>query len=273
MPATVRSSDLADWQFCAIKFFYERVQGRAPVNARARDASRAAGTAAHAAHDAAVSSAASMHRLARAVSLAGLAALALMLLLGLAACSASAVDQARNWTGAGGAGMIVLALVLHAATASLQRRTQIPASLRVLSSDAGLRRGQLLRDDRLGLVGRPDYIFSRRSGVRTRIFTAEAKSRPTPRRPFRGHVLQTAASIHLARSHYGRRASRSGYLVYADSSVEVELTRALTVELENAVAAVRSILTSPSTPSRNHASQRRCSACSFAAECPASLLH
>jgi CRISPR/Cas system-associated exonuclease Cas4 (RecB family) len=275
MPApphtTVRSSDLVDWDFCALKLYYERVERRVPRSTRSRDAARADGTSRHAAHNADVASASRTSRVAHALALIGVMALALMLLLGLAGCSPSRVSEAQSWIGAFGAGFVVLALALNRASAEMRRRTGIPAHLRMLSRDAGARRGDLLRDDRLGLVGRPDYVFSRRSGLRTRIYTAEVKSRTKPRRPFHGHVLQTAASVHLARIHHGGRASSRGLLVYDDGSVDVELTPALSRELRDAVAAIRSLLDSPIPPPRNHTSPRRCAACPFASDCPASL--
>jgi CRISPR/Cas system-associated exonuclease Cas4 (RecB family) len=270
-PTCVRSSDLVEWDFCAVKFYFERVLRRSPADPGRRDAARAAGTARHEAHNADVAAASGIGRLASALSLVGVAALLLMLLLGLAGCTAAAREETRGWFGAFGAGLIVIALLVRRAAADLRRRSGIPHHLRVLSSDAGHERGQLLRDEAMGLVGRPDYVFTRRSGLGKSIHTAEVKPRRAPRRPFRGHVLQTAASIHLARVHYGRRASRTGYLIYADSSVPVTLTPALADELRQAIADVRALMASPTAPPRNHASARRCAACPFAAECPASL--
>jgi CRISPR/Cas system-associated exonuclease Cas4 (RecB family) len=268
---TVRSSDLADHDFCALRFYLERVQGRRPRDARARDAARVAGTSRHAAHDTQVTAAHGIARIASRLSLFGAFALILMLILGLTGCSPDQIADTRGWLGAFGAGAIVLAILLQYGSAELRRRTRIPAHLRMLSSDAGLKAGQLLRDDRLGLVGRPDYVFSRRLRLRTRIFTAEVKSRSAPRRPFRGHLLQAAASIHLARQHYGRQAALSGYLVYADRSVDVELTPALSRDLRESVEQVRTVLSSTTPPPRNHSSPGRCRACPFAAECPSSL--
>jgi len=275
MPAsitsTVRSSDLGDWAFCAIKLYYERVQRRTPTDSHACDTARATGSSSHAAHEASVASAMHVGRIASRLTLIGALALALMLLFGLAGCSPGDVSDARGWLGAFGAGLIVLAILLHRGSAEVRRRTRIPAHLRMLSSDAGLRRGQLLRDDALALLGRPDYVFTRKVGLRKRVFTAEYKSRTAPRRPFRGHVLQTAAGIHLARVHYGRAAATTGYLVYSDSSVPIELTPALARELEGAVAAVHALYASPVPPARNHSSRARCAACPFSADCPSSL--
>ena len=270
-PLLVRSSDLVDWDFCAVKFFFERVLRRTPADPRRRDAARAAGRDRHVAHDADVAAASGISRLASAVSVCGMAALLLMLLLGLLGCSAANVAETGGWAGAFGAGLVVVAVVLHRSAAELRRRSGIPKHLRMLSSDAGLETGQLLRDARLGLTGRPDYVFSRRSGFRTRIHTAEVKSRTAPRRPFRGHLLQLAASIHLARIHYGRKAARTGFLVYSDGSQKVTLTPALAADLSAAVASVRTVLSSPIPPLRNHANPRRCAGCPFASECPASL--
>lgn len=270
-PTPVRSSDLADHDFCALRLYYERVEHRQPRDARVRDATRAAGTSRHVEHDAQVTAAAGIGRIASRLSLLGAVALLLMLLLGLAACSPDQVSETRGWLGAFGAGALVLAILLRGGSAELRRRTRIPPHLRMLSSDAGLKTGQLLRDDRLGLVGRPDYVFTRRQRLRNRIFTAELKSRRAPRRPFRGHLLQAAASIHLARQHYGRQAALTGYLVYADRSVDVELTPALSRDLQESVDRVRAVLSSRTPPHRNHASPARCRACPFAGDCPASL--
>jgi CRISPR/Cas system-associated exonuclease Cas4 (RecB family) len=142
----------------------------------------------------------------------------------------------------------------------------------MLSTEAGLRRGQLLRDDALALHGRPDYVFTRKVRLRKRVFTAEFKSRTAPRRPFRGHVLQTAAGIHLARVHYGGSAANSGYPVYLDSSVEIVLTPALVRELEGAVAAVHTLYASPVPPARNHSRRARCATCPFSGEAIPRLL-
>lgn len=269
----VRASDIVAWEFCAVKLYFERVERRRPPDPGPRDASRERGTLSHAAHDSDVATGERFSRMAKILSAAGVIALALMLVMGLASCAPADLAETQAWIGAFGAGFLVLGIVLRKAAGEVQRRTRVPAHVRMLSTDSGLRPGQLLSDDSLGLVGRPDYVFSRRSGLRTRIFTAELKSRPAPRRPFHGHVLQAAASIHLARTHYGRRASSSGLLVYTDSSVDIELTPALLRELEQAVVATRAVLASPSPPPRNHASRARCVACPFSTLCPASLAH
>jgi CRISPR/Cas system-associated exonuclease Cas4 (RecB family) len=267
----VRSSDLSDHDYCAIKFYFDRVLRLAPPNPARRDAARAAGTARHEAHDADVAAASEIGRVASGLTLVGVLALVAMLLLGLAGCTPAAREETGGWFGALGAGLIVIALLLQRGAAEVRRKAGVPRHLRMLSTDAGREPGQLLRDERMGLVGRPDYVFTRRVGLRKLVHTAEVKPRPAPRRPYRGHLLQTAAAIHLARTHFGRRAALTGFLVYSDGTIPVTLTDALADELAKAVVTVRAVMAAYAPPERNHANPRRCASCPFSDDCTASL--
>lgn len=164
----------------------------------------------------------------------------------------------------------MLALALFRLAAFARDRASIPRGLRLVSSDMGPNRTCTLRDPRHGLVGRPAWVFRRRVGITSRLVVAELKSRPAPRRPLDGHVLQTAAGIMLLVANHGRRASRTGYLFYADRSFPVALDDGLRGEVLHAADQIRA-LRAGAAPVRNHSGRRRCEACPFSSRRPLSL--
>ena len=266
----VAASAIGDWARCSVRYKLEHVDGRRPDNPRAVAAIRADGTAFHDRRDRDLRRTAHAQRLATVLLYVGAGGLALMLLLGTVSCSAAGLSEAGSWAGALSAGLVVLALALFRLAAFARDRASIPRGLRLVSSDMGPNRTRTLRDPRHGLVGRPDWVFRRRVGLASRLVVAELKSRPAPRRPLDSHVLQTAAGIMLLVANHGRRASRTGYLIYADRSFPVTLDDGLRAEVLHAADQIRA-LRAGAAPVRNHSSRRRCEACPFASRCPLSL--
>jgi len=266
----VAASAIGDWARCSVRYKLEHVDGRRPDNPRAVAAIRADGTAFHDRRDRDLRRTAHAQRLATLLLYVGAGGLALMLLLGMVSCSAAGLSEAGSWAGALSAGLVVLALALFRLAAFARDRASIPRGLRLVSSDMGPNRTRTLRDPRHGLVGRPDWVFRRRVGLASRLVVAELKSRPAPRRPLDSHVLQTAAGIMLLVANHGRRASRTGYLIYADRSFPLILNDSLRAEVLHAADQIRA-LRAGAAPVRNHSSRRRCEACPFTSQCPLSL--
>jgi hypothetical protein len=266
----VAASAIGDWARCSVRYKLEHVDGRRPDDPRAVAALRADGTAFHDRRDRDLRRTAHTQRLATVLLYVGAGGLALMLLLGMASCSAAGLSEAGSWAGALSAGLVMLALALFRLAAFARDRASIPRGLRLVSSDMGPNRTRTLRDPRHGLVGRPDWVFRRRVGLASRLVVAELKSRPAPRRPLDGHVLQTAAGIMLLVANHGRRASRTGHLIYADRSFPVTLDDSLRAEVLHAADQIRA-LRAGAAPVRNHSSRRRCETCPFASQCPLSL--
>lgn len=268
--AAVTASGIGDWTRCSVRYKLEHVDGRRPDNPRAVAALRAGGTAFHERRDSDLRRTAHAQQLATLLLYVGAGGLALMILLGLASCSAATLAEASSWTGALSAGLIMLALALFRLVAFARERAAIPRGLRLVSSDMGPNRTRTLRDPKHGLSGRPDWVFRKRSGIGFRLVVAELKSRPAPHRAQQGHVLQTAAGIMLLVANHGRRASRTGYLIYSDRHFPVVLDDDLKSEVLHAADQIRA-LHAGAAPIRNHSSRRRCEACPFASQCSLSL--
>ena len=155
--------------------------------------------------------------------------------------------------------LLLLGLILLLAATWLRRRTHLPAG-RILAGDAGAEPGLLLRAERYGLHGRPDYLI-RRDG---HVIPVELK--PGQARPYPSAIMQLMAYCLLVEEHYGRPPY--GLLVLRDRAEPVAYTDARRAELLATLAAMRA---APAIPARNHDQPARCHACAFAPVCSHAL--
>jgi CRISPR-associated exonuclease Cas4 len=131
----------------------------------------------------------------------------------------------------------------------------------------GVKQERPLRSEKLGLVGRPDYLIETDAGV----VPVEAKSAAVPPdgRPRDSHVAQLAAYCLLVEDVLGAPVPY-GLIKYRDREARVEYTpelkaRALAlIEEMNAAATADEV-------HRSHEDPRRCAGCSLREVCTESL--
>ncbi len=128
----------------------------------------------------------------------------------------------------------------------------------------GRETSRLLRSERYGLTGRPDYILERGG----EIIPVEVKSGRTPKGPLFSHVLQVAAYCLLLEEE-GNKVSH-GILRYGDMEHEVEFDAELRSILLGKVKEMRRLRTSGDVH-RNHHRPGKCHSCSRREMCPERL--
>lgn len=119
----------------------------------------------------------------------------------------------------------------------------------------GRETSRLLRSERYGLTGRPDYILERGG----EIIPVEVKSGRKPKGPLFSHVLQVAAYCLLLEEE-GNKVSH-GILRYGDMEHEVEFDAELRSILLGKVKEMRRLRTSEDVH-RNHHRPGKCHSCS-----------
>ncbi len=141
----------------------------------------------------------------------------------------------------------------------LRRRSGLPQGAVTYGDADGA--GQVLRSDRYGLAGKPDYLVRRGR----HLIPVEVKPGRTAAQPYRSDILQLAAYGLLVEETYGV-APPYGVIRYQSASHNVPFTPELRRELLNTLAAMRAAYDADDTPP-NHHSPARCAACGYRAEC------
>ena len=173
---------------------------------------------------------------------------------------------ALGWAGLGFA-LLLLALVTAVKARQWWQETHLPAG-NILYTDAGAwyPLEEPLFDDRLGLVGRPDYLIEQTDG---RIIPVEVKSGASPPRPHPGHVLQLASYCLLVTSAFGQRPDH-GILQYRNRAFAVTFTEEMEEDLLDILAEMRADLFEDDVP-RDHEQWSRCAGCGHRPHCEDSL--
>lgn len=177
--------------------------------------------------------------------------------------------------------LIVLALVAVAgaiaipfALGSLRTRTgfDFAAGSRatVVSSDVGVGSSLLLRDDALGLCGKPDYLLDSRDTNGARLVPLEVKPNRRSRRLYESDRIQLGAYLVALKATADDRASKIGYVRYQTGTFEVELTPKLEQEVRSLVATLRRARRAP-VIHRSHHLPARCRACPVRHHCDEAL--
>jgi len=177
-----------------------------------------------------------------------------LILLSLALCALMA------------AGAIPLAL------ATLRKRTGFAfASIgegTVIASDVGTGSTLILRDDELGLCGKPDYLLL--STENDQLVPLEVKPKRRGARLYDSDRIQIGAYLLGLRATVDDRASRTGYVRYQTGTFEVDLTPDLEREIRQLIAALRRARHA-AVIGRSHSSPARCRACPVRQHCNEAL--
>jgi CRISPR-associated exonuclease Cas4 len=118
-----------------------------------------------------------------------------------------------------------------------------------------------LYDEKLDLVGRPDYLVQKGE----MIIPVEVKSSQVKQSPYDSHIFQLAAYCYLVGRNYGVRPSH-GILRYPNRTYRIEYTPELEEKLINLIAEIRT-KGHLRKINRSHESPRRCASCGYRSTC------
>ncbi|HWG34768.1 MAG TPA: PD-(D/E)XK nuclease family protein [Gemmatimonadaceae bacterium] len=156
--------------------------------------------------------------------------------------------------------------------ATLRKKTGfafgVTGAARVIASDVGIGPELILRDDELGLCGKPDYLLA--SGAEDRLVPFEVKPKRRSARLYDSDRIQIGAYLLALRATADDRASRVGYVRYQTGTFEVALTRDLEREIRQLIATMRRAR-QVAVVHRSHNSPARCRACSVRHHCDEAL--
>jgi len=170
------------------------------------------------------------------------------------------------------AGALLGALAVYVTLRWYRERTGFAAggTGRVVASDTGVEASILLRDPRLGLRGRPDYLLELEVSGDPLFVPLELKPGRRSRRVYESDALQVAAYLIALRATAKDAAATFGYLRYATGTFRVGLTRELEERVRAIVDAIRAGR-SAATVNRSHSIVQRCVNCSVRAHCDEAL--
>lgn len=167
---------------------------------------------------------------------------------------------------------LAAALAIPFVLAILRRRTGFAfrgtGADRVIASDVGIGAELILRDDELGLCGKPDYLLA--SGAEDRLVPLEVKPKRRSARLYDSDRIQIGAYLLALRATADDRASRVGYVRYQTGTFKVALTPNLETEIRELIAALRRAR-QVAIAHRSHNSPARCRACPVRQHCDEAL--
>jgi CRISPR/Cas system-associated exonuclease Cas4 (RecB family) len=140
----------------------------------------------------------------------------------------------------------------------------------VVASDVGTHGSLLIREERLGICGKPDYLLETDIGARQLLVLLEVKPTRRSRRLYDSDRVQIVAYLMALRSTFPDRASRVGKVRYAQQTFDVALTPALEREVEQLAGALRQGRHAP-VVHRSHNIAARCRGCPVRQHCDESL--
>lgn len=137
----------------------------------------------------------------------------------------------------------------------------------VVASDTGAGPpAAILRDARLGLRGKPDYVLRVVEEERPLLVALELKPTRRSTRVLESDAVQVAAYTLLLQAAYGAAAASFGYLRYQSGTVRVDLTPELGRRVEEIVRAIRRDR-SALVVHRSHRIAARCAGCAMRGHC------
>lgn len=148
---------------------------------------------------------------------------------------------------------------------------QAPRGGAVIASDVGVGLAITLRDERLGLCGKPDYLLETDSFGRRLLVPMEIKPSRRSERLYESDRVQIGAYLVALRATISDHASPIGYVRYQSRTFEVALTTDLEREVRRLVAAVQNGRTL-SVLHRSHNIAARCRGCPVRVHCDESLV-
>ena len=137
----------------------------------------------------------------------------------------------------------------------------------VVASDTGAGPpAVMLRDARLGLRGRPDYVLQEINRGRPLLVALELKPMWRSRRVRESDAVQVAAYAMLLQAMYGEVAAPFGYVRYQSGTVRIDLTPALRRRVEEIVRSIRRDR-GALVVHRSHGMAARCAGCAMRGHC------
>ena len=139
------------------------------------------------------------------------------------------------------------------------------ATAAIVASDTGAGIPATIRDPRLGLRGRPDYLLEERNGHR-HLVPVELKPNRRSKRLYESDRIQLGAYLVALAGSLPDRAASYGYVRYASGAFRVDLSRDLTSRVESIVSAIREGRDA-SVVHRSHANPALCARCALRHAC------
>jgi CRISPR/Cas system-associated exonuclease Cas4 (RecB family) len=141
---------------------------------------------------------------------------------------------------------------------------------RLVSTDVGIGKPLILRDDELGLRGKPDYLLEEAGPHGPQLVPVEIKPTRRSLRLYESDRIQIAGYLMTLRGAAGDSASSVGYVKYHSNTFEVRLTPAVEATIRRLVSEVRSARLAPLLH-RSHRSPARCAGCPVRHRCDEAL--
>jgi hypothetical protein len=164
----------------------------------------------------------------------------------------------------------LIAVAIPLAFIVLRRRTGFAltgaATSTVIASDVGHGSSLVLRDATLGIRGKPDYLLEANAGSRRVLVPLEVKPTRRSAKLYESDRVQIGAYLIALRASFADRASRVGYVRYANQTFEVVLTSGLEREIRRLAVALKRGRGAP-TLHRSHSFRGRCRACPVRKHC------
>jgi CRISPR-associated exonuclease Cas4 len=158
---------------------------------------------------------------------------------------------------------VALHIVLTSSLRAEEKRRSVHVDSKV--TYIGTESARLLRSEKYGLSGRPDYIIE----VDGEPVPVDLKSGRMPKGPLFSHILQVAAYCLLLSEESGKRVSH-GILKYGDVEHDIEFTPELEQLLLEQLAEMRRLAQNGEVH-RNHGRPGKCRSCSRRELCPEKL--
>jgi CRISPR/Cas system-associated exonuclease Cas4 (RecB family) len=140
----------------------------------------------------------------------------------------------------------------------------------IIASDTGLAWILIVRDEEIGVCGKPDYVIEEEIRGRRLLVPVEVKPTRRSRRLYDSDRLQLGVYLLGLRALAGDGAADFGYVRYAAVGFEVRLTPELEREVRRIAQTIRLGRTAD-TLHRTHGIPARCRACAVRQNCDESL--
>jgi CRISPR/Cas system-associated exonuclease Cas4 (RecB family) len=140
----------------------------------------------------------------------------------------------------------------------------------IIASDTGQGRAWIVRDEEIGVCGKPDYVIEEQIHGRSVLVPVEVKPTRRSERLYDSDRLQLGVYLLGLRALAGNRAAEFGYVRYATNTFKVGLSARLETDVRHVAQAIRSGRAN-NAPHRSHRIPARCRACAVRSHCDESL--
>jgi CRISPR/Cas system-associated exonuclease Cas4 (RecB family) len=141
-----------------------------------------------------------------------------------------------------------------------------PGGSQIVASDPGAGSTLIVRDEEVGVIGKPDYVVQEQIDGRRQLVPIEVKPTRRSRRLYDSDRLQLGVYLLGLRAMAGEGAANFGYVRYSTMTFEVRLTASLEREIRAAVQAI-ALGRRSRIAHRSHNSTARCRACAVRQRC------